>query len=168
MNWDTTELTEQLAFEISTDAAYLRGDRERLYMSGLEIASMVALGVLGAFLEGVVKGAREAIVKQGEKVGTMAVDAIAAKIDGLVKRLTSARNLSKKEAIEVVDDTKLQLEQVAREPALQPELARQIDSPSPEVLLEVSQYLQVIGYSVRDANDRAMVLVERITIVAKK
>ncbi len=168
MSWDTAELTEQLAFEVSTDAAYLRGEKERLYFSGLEIASMFALGVLGSFLAGVVESARKAIVKKGDQVGTLAIDALAAKIETIGKRLTSARNMNKQDASDLVDDAKVQLERVATDPVLEMDLARQIDKPDEHVMISVSRYLQVVGYSTHDANDRATVLVERITIVARK
>jgi hypothetical protein len=71
---DVSIIIGAISIEIGIDASYYRKDKTRLYLSGVEIAMIIASGVFGSFLTGMLKGVQKRLSKYGENFGERLVD----------------------------------------------------------------------------------------------
>ncbi len=56
MNDNIDEIVDELALSLGTDAPFFRVEKDRLYLSGIEIAVGIAVGLVSSYLTGLYKG----------------------------------------------------------------------------------------------------------------
>lgn len=150
-----------VAADIGSDAAYVRRNKKRLYLTGIEIAALVATGVLTSFLIGVFTGVKKRVGEVGEGVGEAAVDAALERLFGIQTRAKQETDDTKEDLVSVVTELKAELSEVTRQPVYQ-EIHIHFHLHSSEASDQVALYLADIGYPSDVAAARSRQLVERI------
>jgi len=156
------DVVNALAAEIGPDAAYYRQEKDRLYLSGIEIATIIGTGVLISFCLGLFEGIKKGLSKQGEKLGEKLVNLSVEKLKGLLSEVDQV-DTQKPEAIpNRLQEIHSQLDEAVDVPEL---IGAAGDEDPALHALEVHQieyYLKRIGFPRDDASRRAEVLVVRI------
>lgn len=154
-------LVGAIAADIGSDAAYVRKDKKRLYLTGIEIAALVATGVLTSFLIGVFNGVKKRVEEIGEGVGARAVDIALERLTGIQTRTKEEADDSKEDLVAAVSELKTELAEITRQPIYQ-EMHVHFHLHSAQASDEVALYLKDIGYPPDAVVPRSRQLVTRI------
>lgn len=158
---EVSMIVGSVAADIGSDAAYVRKDKKRLYLTGIEIAALVATGVLTSFLIGVFTGVKKRVSEVGEGVGGAAVDAALERLFGIQARTKDEADDSKEDLVAAVSELKAELSEITRQPVYQ-EIHIYFHLHSAEASDQVALYLKDIGYPPDAAVPRSRQLVDRI------
>jgi hypothetical protein len=160
MTGNLNVIIDDLASDLGTDTQYFRRDEDKLYLSGIEIALVVATGLVTSYLIGIYRGAKKRVGEIGEKTGAKLVDETVEKLMRLRDRVLGVKADKAKEVFPEVR-------------AIQADLADTIDlsetralleqSTDQEiVLIEIRAYLTRIGYPSDIREERAHEFVARL------
>lgn len=163
MSIDIRLIADDLAADIGAiDASHYRKDADRLYLSGFEIALVVATGVITSFAIGVFKGIKGKAEKYGIQIGEKLVDSAVAKLGALRHELKTidAQNSGQivpqvqkiqDEVASIVDGTEFR----KLAPIQENEIAR-------VEVEEVTLYLREVGYPEDTIDTQAQYLTLRV------
>jgi hypothetical protein len=158
----TPDIAEALVSEISTDASHFRTEKDRLYLSGIEVALIIATGALNSFILGLLEGAKKGIQKQGDQLGRQIVE-------GLIHRLRSIANkiihIDAQKGDEVLDELKehqADIDEIINDPAVRKEATPLLHEGRSIALDEMQGFLKKIGYPQDIVQERAQQLAARI------
>lgn len=159
MNHSIVEnIVDSLALEIGPDASYYRTESERLYLSGIEIATVVATGVFISFCIGFFEGIRKGISKHAEKLGEDLVDSSIDRLKVLLAEINEA-NQKKQEPYHIAQQTHSKVNNIiTSENVLRLDLEKSKEF-YPYELQEVAAYLRKVGFPEDEVLERAEVLI---------
>lgn len=152
------EIVNDLASELGPQASFLRKEEDRLYLSGIEIALVIASGILASFLAGVVKGIQSALKAKGEKLGQEIVDYALKRLETLIDNVS---NLSDGNTEQETERTQSELQQLMDSFA-EKGLLDDATTAVPQVTEQIVLYLSKIGFpsdSVEEVTRQSVVIV---------
>lgn len=153
------EIVNALATEIGPDASYFRAESERLYLSGIEIATLIGTGVLLSFCVGLFEGVKKGVTKHAEKLGEDLVDSFVKRLKTLLERVSSIKPHKTDELLHEVDAVYHELDGIV----LSQDVVEVVVDNSSELysyeVQEVTRYLQQVGFPEGEALERAEILV---------
>lgn len=143
-------IVDNAALEIGTDASFFRVKRERLHLSGIEIATAAAVGLIASYLAGLYRGAKKRLGERGEQDGVKLVDALLEKLRLIRSRVIQLRD--EEDDAKTIDALKNSLDESTDPDWLRIAL-EESESPEDEISL-ISEYLGEIGYPSDIIQDR--------------
>lgn len=160
----TSIIIDDLAPDLSMDASYYRKDTDKLYLSGYDIASLVATGIVTSFIVGVYKGVKDKIGTYGEKFGAHVTQQV---IDGLHKicdQLNGLRTSGAMDVLPKIQTLRSDLDLLVPADDVKYLLTNDNNSEASVIieLAEVKIYLKNIGYPDYLIPERANELVVRL------
>ncbi len=155
----TEEIVDALAVEIGPDASYFRTESERLYLSGVEIASLIGTGIFASFCVGLFEGIKKGVNKHAEKLGEDLVDLFVDKLKILLKRISSIKAEKLDELSHEVKDIHQQLDEIVLSKNVMEVVTKDSEELYPYEIKEVSRYLREVGFPEDEASERAEILV---------
>ncbi len=158
----TSEIAETLVSEISTDASHLRKEEDRLYLSGIEIALIIATGALNSFVLGLFEGAKKGIKKQGEKLGQHVVEGLISRLRSIGSKIVHIDDKKGDEILGHLKKYQTEIDKVINDPAVRKETTLLMQDQQASALDEMQDFLKKIGYPQDSVRDRAEQLVARI------
>jgi len=161
----STEIIGVLTGEIGVDASYVRKEQDRLYLTGIEIALIVATGVLSSFLMGLFEGLKKGAKEQGEKIGKELIDSIFEKLRGITEKARKIEFTKKVEAAAQAKALQDQLDEVINDPRLKFLKRSVLDEFHVSIVAEVSIHLRQTGFPEHVVKERAERLVQRLVEV---
>jgi hypothetical protein len=160
----TDTIIDDLAPDLSMDTSYYRRDTDKLYLSGYEIASLIATGIVTSFIFGVYKGVKDKVGALGERFGAHVTEQV---IDGLMKirdRLNGLHSEGSMDILPRIQNVRNDLDLLVPVGDIQHLL--NIDRDNEQTITieleEVKTYLERIGYPDYLVSDRAKELVVRL------
>ncbi|MGB3786468.1 MAG: hypothetical protein WA949_00560 [Phormidesmis sp.] len=156
------DIVYSLAAEIGPDAAYYRKESDRLYLSGIEIATVIGTGVFISFCMGLVEGIKKGFHKQGEILGENLVDSLVEKLRALLDEVRQIDPQHPGVVKSKLENIHAQVDSTIN----QPNLLASIISEAPAIhaleVKEIAFYLKESGFPEDEVEQRAELLVVRI------
>lgn len=160
----SADIIANLTSEIGVESAYHRKEEDRLYLTGIEIAMIVATGVLTSFFVGLFEGVKKGVAKHSEKIGEHLVDTLLERLRGIRKQVTEIDAENVKEAVAKVRECQRRLDNIINEPLLEDLVNAESDELRRLEMNEVRLYLKEVGFPEDAVTDRAERLVLQIHI----
>lgn len=161
------EAANRLTAEIGPDASFLRTEKDRLYLSGFEIAGIIATGVIVSFCKGVFEGIKKRIGEYGEKLGEKTVDFVAAKVKALLGQVERIDTKNPEAIPEQLAPIYTEIDQLLQDTALSSILDSSYEELNTEIVAEVKEYLFHVGYPDDIVEERAIYLVRRVRLIIR-
>jgi hypothetical protein len=158
----TSEIAEALVSEISTDASHFRKEEDRLYLSGIEIALIIATGALNSFVLGLFEGARKGIQKQGEELARHLVEGLISRLKAIGSKIVHIEAKKGDEVLGELKKIQTEIDDVINESAVRKETTRLLQDQQARALDEMKDFLKKVGYPQDTIQERAEQLVARL------
>ena len=152
-----SDLVDDVALGLGPEAPYFREKSDRLYLSGVEIALAIAVGLTSSYLSGLYKGAKKKLASRGEADGEHLVDAALRRLTEIRNKITGARTAP--DASQLISQAQHELIESA---SIDEMKALAADADNSLVLEEVKAFLIEVGYPHDLVSARAPELVEEI------
>jgi hypothetical protein len=159
---NTQLIVSHLASDIGVDASHFRKERDRLYITGIEIAILIAVGVLTSFLTGLFNGVKKRLNQYGEVLGEQLVDEILGQLTGISDRLAKIDPQESEAAKKDLDEIRSELDTIFNRPELDKLTAAQLQDLRDMACDEVKSYLRRNGFPEATAVDDAQILSDRV------
>lgn len=157
MNDRLDEILDDLAVGFGTDAPYFRTSEDRLYLTGIEIAGAIAVGLVSSYLAGLYKGAKEKLAERGAEDGRKLIEAALRKLADIKNQIVAARH--QPDVGKLLSNARSELLLTVDVQQAKSLIGPATDTP---VLQEVTHYLREIGYPEDVVKVRALELVSRL------
>ena len=164
------DLAYAVADEIGADVAYFRTrqgpSKDRLYITGIEIAVLVGTTVLTSFCLGFVKRVSEEV---GEELGSLTAEHVMDQLKKVYERLRGIdTETDDKSAKDIARECQIELDEIIKNelPRLDPdrEIAEYLEVTHEYEILEVKTYLIESGFPEEKASQYA----ERSTVLIRR
>ncbi|HWE05055.1 MAG TPA: hypothetical protein VG326_21800 [Tepidisphaeraceae bacterium] len=156
------EFAAVIASEIGPDAAYVRNEEDRLYLTGIEIGIAIGTGILTSFCIGLLRGVKKATERQAEGLGEALVDRLIDKLKRILGKTDQAISATSEESTTQLAQSQDELDEIINDPEVSHQITSSNQKLVREEIIEVSAYLCHIGFPQTDTEERAEILVKRI------
>jgi hypothetical protein len=163
-NKNSSELIATLTSEIGVESAYYRKEKDRLYLSGIEIAMIVATGVFSSFFIGLFEGIKKGISKKAEKLGEDLIDSFVKQLQEIRKKTTTIESENTKDITKQIRSYQQDIDKIINNDIWQEALFDESQVLHGFQVEEVKAYLKEIGFPSDIVSDRAERLVLQIYI----
>ena len=152
---NSSELIASLTSEIGVESAYYRKQKDRLYLSGIEIAMIVATGVFSSFFLGLFEGIKKGVSKKAEKFGEDLVDDFAKQLHEIRNKTITIDSEDTKEVVKILRIYQQDIDKIINNYFLEEVITNESDALYKFQVKEVAAYLKEIGFPNDVVADRA-------------
>lgn len=158
------DIAEALVSEIATDASHFRTEKDRLYLSGIEIALIIATGALNSFVLGLFEGVKKGIQKQGEELGQHIIERLISRLRSIGSKIIGIDAQKGDEVLDELKQHQADIDEVINDPAVRKAVARLLAVQQSTAVDEVQEFLKKVGYPQDTVQERAEQLTARILL----
>jgi hypothetical protein len=164
---DSESLARVVYRQLGDDLLQVRlttDEKDRRYLTGVEIALIIGTQIVIQFWKGFVKGAEKRIRASGERAGEQAASLV---LDHLDKTLEHWRSLPEKELPDFARDTAKELDTAVQgevSDLSDAEFSERLDETKIDQVASIASYLRGLAFSPEDAAAHADEIVRKLQL----
>jgi len=159
---ESSFIVANLTSEIGIDASYYRKEHDRLYFSGIEIATILGTGVLSSVLIGFLNGIKKSIEEHAEQLGKDLMDSLIERLKRIREKVRAIDASDPEVAMKQVKGQQRELDDIINLPTVESLAMDESEDLKKAQVLEVLSYLRDVGYPPDMLEERAEHLVVRV------
>jgi hypothetical protein len=159
---ESSFIIAKLTSEIGIDSSYYREEPDRLYLSGVEIATIIGTGVFSSFVIGYLDGIRKGIVKHSVELGEKTVDKFVELLVRIREKIKAIDESKPQLAMKQAKECQQEIDEVINHHDFDGLEADGSESLRSSEISEIVVYLKVVGYPPDKVEERAERLADLI------